>query len=205
MTNRKYLVISSFTAETPTGDKQLRAGQIIRLPEKSAVKLIEMGKVKELDLKSRITEPRANTQPVSQETLNAIFQEVTSKLEDVYIGGSFEPARIHHPELYQAERDALNQVDVLWVEALAGKVSLEMFRVAVDKWRESVKALIEGKNGSEEIKPVKNRITEAVPTCALCGESLPENLMWTGRRYCFGQGKDGWQYGWFCIRCRPWN
>ncbi|MGR3309278.1 MAG: hypothetical protein ACUZ77_00740 [Candidatus Brocadiales bacterium] len=55
--SKKCLVLTSFVAKTPTGDKRLRAGQIIRLPEKSALRLIGMGKIEELELTNRIAEP----------------------------------------------------------------------------------------------------------------------------------------------------
>lgn len=85
--------------------------------------------------------PQATPQPISQEVLNAIFTEAGERLSAIYKGGEFAYCRVHHPELYRAERDALKRVDVLWFDALAGKVSLETFKQAVDKWGKSVMSL----------------------------------------------------------------
>ncbi len=90
--------------------------------------------------------PQTTPQPIPQETLNGIFTKATSKLEDLYQGGEYEHCRIHHPELYRAERDALNQVDSLWFDALAGKASLDVFRQAVNRWEKSVVEIIKVKN-----------------------------------------------------------
>lgn len=108
------------------------------LPDKK-----EPNKVKEAE--NRIEESKAvenKTEPISQEGLNAIFTEASERLSLIYKGGEFEYCRTHHPELYQAERGALNYVDRLWFDALAGKASLEVFRVAVNRWHEIVIALV---------------------------------------------------------------
>lgn len=75
--------------------------------------------------------PQATLQPISQETLHGIFEDACNKLEQLYRGGEYEYCRINHTEFYRAERDALNRVDALWFEALAGKVGLEVFKQAV--------------------------------------------------------------------------
>lgn len=110
------------------------------LPDKK-----EPNKVKEAE--NRIEEIKAvenKTEPIliSQEVLNAIFTEASERLSTIYRGGEFEYVRIHHPEFYRAERDALNYVDSIWFDALAGKVSLEVFKQAVNKWYECVTALV---------------------------------------------------------------
>lgn len=93
--------------------------------------------------------PQTTLQPIQFETLNAIFEEASEKLSTIYKGGEFEYCRVHHPELYQAERVALNRVDEIWFEALAGKVSLDVFRQAVNRWYECVITLV---NAHIEVK-----------------------------------------------------
>lgn len=139
MLAKKYIVINPFIARTATGDVQLHAGATIQLPEKSALQLLEIGKIKAFE--NEIEEIK----PVSQETLNAIFEEVSEKLSLIYKSGEFEYCRTHHPELYQAERDALNYVDSIWFDALVGRVSLEVFKQAVNKWYDLVNTHIEVK------------------------------------------------------------
>lgn len=134
---KEYMVINTFVAKTPDGNKQLAAGQVIRISEESALQLIESGKIKAFENK---------TEPISQEVLNAIFTDASERLSTIYSGGEFGYCRTHHPELYQAERDALNQVDKLWFDALAGKVSLEVFKEAVRGWGKSVAEIIKVKN-----------------------------------------------------------
>jgi hypothetical protein len=51
----RYEVIADFTAKTLEGIKELKKGQVIKLPEQSAKQLIEAGKIKPLPYLDRET------------------------------------------------------------------------------------------------------------------------------------------------------
>lgn len=53
-----YFVMDDFIARTPYGDKQIKKGQVVRLPEEPAQQLIQKGKIKPLHERKQQPEPQ---------------------------------------------------------------------------------------------------------------------------------------------------
>lgn len=79
--------------------------------------------------------PSMDTLPVTPETLECIYGEVLNDLNRRTLDGFLEGA---NPDMLTRVQKAQAGVDKTWQERLAGKASLEDFRLAVKAWHGAV-------------------------------------------------------------------
>ena len=69
-----------------------------------------------------------------EDLLIEIFMSVIEKLNESYMPGTMRYVREHRPELFRLVVEEDERLDRAWNGAIAGKVDLQSFQQAVDRW-----------------------------------------------------------------------
>lgn len=76
-------------------------------------------------------------QPVPFETLEGLFRDKLDNLDSGYVEGCLEWVSEAHPELLDKAQEAERQVDMVWLDVLAGKASLADYERALTVWHKA--------------------------------------------------------------------
>ena len=170
------MVINNVVIETPKSVKELRKGQVIRLPEKSARLLIGKGKLE-------LYEPGLQLE-LTPEQLESVYKDAVGEINRNYQPGTFNFIQQKYPERWNQSLEAENRLNQLWDD---GK-DLKAFQKAVSDWKEIELELIK----------LFRQDTKDKPLCLKCGS--------LGERYSAGyDSRDKFQWGWWCLNCNPYN
>lgn len=105
-------VVCDFTVKTPGGIRELKKGQIIRLPEQSVRLLVEAGKIKPLD------------------EFTTAFGAAAHRLDKHYKPGALSYCKQRHPETYNKMIEVESRLNSMWDK---GTDPAE-FKKAVSAW-----------------------------------------------------------------------
>lgn len=111
-----YQAVSDFSIRTPKGNVEVKAGQIVALPEDTIKALLKKGKIKGACIK--------------WDSLSKVHLDTARSLATE--GVNF---RLSTPAITQAE-DALNQT---WLNCLRGRATLTDFEAINQKWAFAVR------------------------------------------------------------------
>ena len=76
-------------------------------------------------------------QLVPFDTLEGLFRDKLDNLDSEYVEGCLEWVSEAHPELYLEAQEAERQVDMVWLDVLAGKASLAGYERALTVWHKA--------------------------------------------------------------------
>ncbi len=85
-------------------------------------------------------------EPIPFETLGGLLRNKLDNLDAVYVEGCLDWVAEAHPELLREAQEAERRVDMVWLEALAGKATLRDYRGAVETWYRAYKKCFEAYN-----------------------------------------------------------